>query len=351
MRKYLISVLVIAFTVSMLFIGCKEEVAEAVEEAAPTEEVAEEEVVVEDETAVAEDTSPFIGSEEEVYWMSTFISGHPFWKKVYAGFVDAANALGVTSEYGGGAEFELTSCVAAFEQIAAGMPAGIAVTCMNAPGYIQSINMVMDAGVNVVTFDADSPLSNRLAFLGTGNFAAGAVAARHMAELIGGKGQVATIRAFGLGNAEDRRGGFVWAIEQEYPDIEIVAEVDTEGDNVTGAANFAPVLVQYPDLVGVFGADGAGGLSAAVPIKEAGKTGTIKVVVFDTDTPVLDMIKTGEIDATMVQGLYNMGFWSMTFLYVAKHEISGAPLPSNVDTGVTVLTADNPNFDDFYYDE
>ena len=77
---------------------------------------------------------------------------------------------------------------------------------------------------------------------------------------------------------------------------------------------------------------------------ESGKD--LRVLAFDVDTTVLDKVKNGEIDATVAQGMYNMGFWSMMFLYTEANGLSAKALPQNVDTGVTIVTKEN--VDEYY---
>ncbi|MDR2670218.1 MAG: sugar ABC transporter substrate-binding protein, partial [Oscillospiraceae bacterium] len=71
-----------------------------------------------------------------------------------------------------------------------------------------------------------------------------------------------------------------------------------------------------------------------------------KVLSFDTDSAVLDMIKSGQIQATVAQGTYNMGYWSMRFLFDLAHGLPQKPTPSFVDTGITIVTQEN--VDEYY---
>ena len=64
------------------------------------------------------------------------------------------------------------------------------------------------------------------------------------------------------------------------------------------------------------------------------------------DKTVLDMIKTGDIDATVAQGQYNMGYWSMVMLFTQAHGLADADLPGFVDTGVTIVTKET--VDNYY---
>lgn len=54
-----------------------------------------------------------------------------------------------------------------------------------------TIKKAMDAGIPVVTVDADLPDSGRIAFVGTGNVEAGITGGEKMKELLGDSGKVA----------------------------------------------------------------------------------------------------------------------------------------------------------------
>ena len=58
------------------------------------------------------------------------------------------------------------------------------------------------------------------------------------------------------------------------------------------------------------------------------------------------MIKNGQIAATLAQGTYNMGYLSMKFLYDMAHDLPAKALPSYIDTGITIVTAENA--DEYY---
>src|SRR5690606_22716251 len=82
--------------------------------------------------------------------------------------------LGVRTEYVGPAEYDMNAMIAAFEQAIAKKPNGIVVV-----GFEPSLNPIVekavDAGIPVVTVDADLPDSKRIAFVGTGNVNAGKI--------------------------------------------------------------------------------------------------------------------------------------------------------------------------------
>ena len=118
-----------------------------------------------------------------------------------------------------------------------------------------------------MTFDADSPLSKRYCYLGTGNYNAGAMAARYLAELIGGKGEVAVSTVTGQLNHEERKTGFVETLAREYPNVKVVSVGNDNNDQTRAAVLVSGFLQAYPNLKGVFCTDALGGVGAATAVR------------------------------------------------------------------------------------
>ncbi|WP_026486584.1 substrate-binding domain-containing protein [Caldanaerobius polysaccharolyticus] len=299
--------------------------------------------------------SPLVGSKSEKYVMVTFVSGIEYWKGAYKGMQDAANNLGVTAQYTGANEYDINQEVTVLEQVIAQKPSGILVTAINPDALKEPIDKAIKEGIPVVTFDADSPKSSRYSYLGTSNYDAGVVAARTLAKLVGGKGEVGVITIPGQLNHEERTAGFKDTIAKEFPNMKVVSVQDGKSDQVASAQAMGSMMQAHPNLVGVFTTEASTGVGAATAVKEANKVGKVHIVSFDTDKGTLDNIKEGVIDATIAQGTWNMGYWGMMFLYNIKHNLvhpvggnwqqaKVAPLPASVDTGVNVVTKDNVNY-------
>ena len=255
----------------------------------------------------------FVGNESDEYYMVSFLSGIDYWKHCFEGMEDAGNALGVTTKYTGQTDSDVAGQVAVLEQVIAQSPKGIAVTCVNSTALADTINSAKEQGISVVCFDSDSPTSDRSSYLSTGNSEAGRIAAEYLVPLCGGEGKIAVLYTVGAENSESRVQGFeAWQAND--------------------------------DLVGLFCVDGIAGTAGPTAVAESGKD--LRVLAFDVDTTVLDKVKNGEIDATVAQGMYNMGFWSMMFLYTEANGLSAKALPQNVDTGVTIVTKEN--VDEYY---
>ena len=300
--------------------------------------------------------SPFVGNPKEEYYMVTFVSGIEYWRGCFKGMQDAAKLLGVKAIYTGAPQADVNQEATVLEQVIAKKPAGIAVTCANPDGLKAPINKAIEAGIPVVTFDADSPNSDRYCYLGTSNYNAGAAAARYIGKLLGGQGEVAVSTVTGQLNHEERKAGFVETLAKNYPNIKVVATGNDNNDQTKAATLIAGFLQAHPNLKGVFCTDALGGVGAAAAIREANAIGKVRIVSFDTDKGTLDLIKEGVISASIAQGTWSMGYWSMNFLYNVRHNLVKPvegwrskdinPLPGVVDTGTNVVT--KTNVDAFY---
>lgn len=293
----------------------------------------------------------------QTYYMVTFLSGYSFWTECWRGFQDAAAMLGVEAKYGGTTEYDVNSAVTSLEQVIALNPTGMAVTCMDADAYVDPINNAIDAGIPIVTFDSDSPNSKRTTFLGTSNYQAGVTAADYIGEKLGGKGRVACLTRTGQSNINERIEGFTTELADKYPDIEMVQVVDAGNDENEAATNLSSLLSTDSDIDYIFAALQQAVLGTETALSEAGLTGEIKVVGFDTDKTTLDSIKSGSVEATLSQSPYAEGFWSMIYVYMLANQdciksaddwyAKGFPsLPATGDSGCAVVTADNA---DMYY--
>jgi len=198
----------------------------------------------------------------------------------------------------------------------------------------------MAAGIQVVTFDSDSPQSGRSSYLSTGNEQAGADAAAYFAKMMPNGGKVALLYTVGAENSESRVKGFVNYCVKSAPNLKVSVKVNDKGDQTEATKNMSAALQADSSINGVFCMDGAAGVAGPTAVSESGIKG-IKVMSFDTDSAVLDMIKSGKIEATVAQGTYNMGYWSMNFLYQLSNKLPAKALPGFIDTGTTIVTKDN----------
>ena len=261
----------------------------------------------------------------------------------------AGEHLGVKTEYVGPAEYDMNAMITAFEQAIAKNPDGLVIVGFE-PSLDPIVDKAIEAGIPVVTVDADLPTSKRIAFVGTGNFNAGVTGGKKLADLIGEKGKVAIMTKPGQSNLEERVAGYKKALEA-YPDIELVQIVDTQSDPVVAAQAASALFQKYPDLSGIACVESAGGSGAATAVREAGKAGAVKIVSMDRGNEILEAIEEGIISASIAQQTALMPYYAVKIMYqlnnnnidiTSDNKAAGVlGVPSVVDTGVIVVDESN----------
>ncbi|MDQ0229377.1 substrate-binding domain-containing protein [Metabacillus malikii] len=305
-------------------------------------------------------TNPFSKYDEQLinddgdeYVMVTFQAGIDYWKNAIKGFEDAATELDVYTEYRGATQYDVYEQITVLEQVIAKKPAGIAISAINPDELNTTINKAVEAGIPVVLFDSDAPESAAHTFLGTNNYAAGEAGANKMADLLDGKGKVAVVTLPKQLNHQERTNGFIDTIRDKHPNIEIVAIKDGKGDQLKSEQAARDILQHYPDVNGIFATEANGGVGIANAL-EAYNNNELKIISFDTDKQTLDKIRDGHISATLAQGTWNMGYWSLQFLVQQNEEYDHGlytgttKLPNYVDTGISIVT--NDNVEEYYAD-
>ena len=286
-----------------------------------------------------------LAPRDQLYIEVSAAGGIEYWSDHKLGLKLAGEALGVKTEYLGPATYDLQAMATALEQAIAKKPQGLLVAGFE-PMLEPGINKAVEAGIPVVTVDADLPKSKRVAFVGTGNYEAGLVSGKQAAAILNGKGKIVVTTMPGAYNLQERVRG-VRAALAEHPGIEIIQLLDTQGDTTAITQKCVAVLQQNPDLAAFVSVEAIGGIGAATAVREANKVGAVKIIAMDRSNDVLQSIRKGEIDVTVVQQTALMPQYGLNILYNmynhpmpiskdnAKAGVPGAPI--RIDTGVILV--------------
>jgi len=163
------------------------------------------------------------------------------------------------AELGGGIEFRwigpATADAAAQAQIIDDLVvqrvSGICLSCNDPNALLPAIDRAVDAGIPVITWDADSPKSKRLTNVSIDQAAAGARAAELLVQRAP-KGKLAILTGSPSAlNLQQRLEGFMSVIRR-YPDITVIAS-DPCNDDVQRAVEIVEQRINAtPDLVSYF---------------------------------------------------------------------------------------------------
>lgn len=261
----------------------------------------------------------------------------------------AAEALGVELVFQGGPEFNPTVQVPVLDAVIARSPDAILIAPTDTTQLVEPLRRAHEAGIPVITVDtfigdgvyqtgvgdADFPL----AYIASDNILGGRMAARALAEAIGGEGKVYVSNVNpGISTTDQREEGFKLEIEENFPGIEVLETQFNENDANNAASQLQAVFARNPDLRGVFGANLFSALGAANGVQQAGQTGNIRVVAFDAPTSIVDNLSTGLVDVAIAQHPAEIGYFGVVSAYA---HLTGQSIPTLIGTGFTVITADN----------
>ncbi len=205
-----------------------------------------------------------------------------------------------------------------------------------------------DAGIGVITVDTflgdgdyvNGPVTFPISYIGSDNVEGGRIAARGLAEAIGGEGRVYINSTNpNVSSVEGRVIGFTEVMENEYPDIEIVGVDFNLDDMNTAVSQTAAVLERVPDLAGVFGTNVFSAQGAGTAVINAGLGGEVQVVAYDATQFAIEQLREGVISLVLAQKPFDMGYMAVQFAVADAAGVTS--LPRRVQTGFAIINIDN----------
>jgi ribose transport system substrate-binding protein len=179
---------------------------------------------------------------------------------------------------------------------------------------VPAIRKANDAGIPVLLLDtrideeAAAAVGARVAtYIGSDNFAGGAVAGRALVRALDGRGAVAVIEGIsGHETADQRRLGFLAGIN-DAPGVRVVASQTANWERARAYTVAENLLQAHPELDAVFAANDEMALGAVEAIAAAGRLDDIDVIGFDAIPDALDNIRSGRLAGTVAQFPGEMG--------------------------------------------
>jgi simple sugar transport system substrate-binding protein len=214
---------------------------------------------------------------------------------------------------------------------------GLAISSVSTDALGPVIDRVLAAGIPVVTFNTDNPNSKRLAFAGQDLVQSGREAGKLMSKVLGGKGKVliTTIDAAAQWSI-DRETGAREALKGESG-IEVVQTLNTGTDPQKIYAAVENAMLANPGITGVLSLECCSTPAAGTWVERNKAADRVKVVGFDLLDQTVQLVQSGNIQATIDQAPERQGFEAVNLLV---RFLKGETIDS-IDTGVGVYTKEN----------
>lgn len=219
----------------------------------------------------------------------------------------------------------------------------IIIEALDLESLVAPLRNCQDAGIPVVLMDGKLEGDNENLVVATVEndvYNVGYLQGKSLCEAASGEGKVGYISWVNGGPAATGRiEGFRAAVE-EYPNVEIVSDAETETTTDAAMESINATLQLYPDMKGFCAFFGQAGLSAVSAIGEAGMQETCKLAVSDFDVDFAEYLKEGKIYSCVYLNAPNMGKMAIE----AAYEYLGGEFTETqhlVNSEQTEVTAEN----------
>ena len=270
---------------------------------------------------------------------------HEFWKSIHAGAVRAERELdGVRVIWKGPiVEDDRAAQIEVVETFTAKRVDGIAVAPLDDRALVRPIRAARDAGIPVVILDSGLQDPDAyVSFVATDNYNGGAIAGRAVAEALGQNGGRVILLRYQVGSAStaNREKGFLDEIAK-HPAIEVLSADQYAGPTVETAMTAAETLLTKfgPRQVdAIFCPNESSTYGMLQALRRTGHAGNVRFVGFDVSEKLIEALRDGQLHALVVQNPFRMGYEGVRTTVAAAR---GQSVPPRIDTGVTLVTADN----------
>jgi ribose transport system substrate-binding protein len=267
---------------------------------------------------------------------------HQFWQAVKKGAEDQAKLMNAEIHFQGPAnETMIDKQLEMLDAAIALKPDAIGYAALGTTESVSHLKAANTAGIPVYMFDTAASCPGALGkssdcALGvayTDSKAAGKMAARKMAALVGGKGKVLVVGHSQTNQTGiDRRDGFVNQIKK-YKNITLLTVQYSEGGDALKAQEIvSAALVANPDLKGIYGTNEGVSIGAGQAFKAAKlKKGKVKLIGFDSGKQQMANIKSGLQSGAITQS--PMGIGAKTVEALVNYVRDGKTPKPLIDTG------------------
>jgi simple sugar transport system substrate-binding protein len=257
----------------------------------------------------------------------------PFWSVVKNGVAAGGQDMKVQVDYRAPETFDMVAMSQLIDAAVNQKPAGLIVSIPDASALGPSIQKAVAAGIPVISMNSGSDVSKKLGALlhvGQDEVQAGRIAGAKLKEM-GGKVGLCVNQEVGNVSLDLRCKGFT----EGFGGKVTVLPVSNDPADIRAKVKAAVAADASIDTILALGAGTAGEPSVAA-VKEAGKTGAIRVATFDMSAGFLKSVAAGEAVFAIDQQQYLQGYLPVVFL--ANYAKYGLMPGGDVASGPNLIT-------------
>jgi ribose transport system substrate-binding protein len=201
------------------------------------------------------------------------------------------------------------------------------------------IAQAMAAGIKVVLVDTTlTDPSGAVSQISSDNTAGGADAFQAVAQIVPGGGQVFVVNTKpGISTTDERTAGFAAAAKANSKFSYVGVQYDNDTASLAAQVTLAE-LQKDPGIVAIFATNLFSAEGAATGIRQAGKSGKVKVVGFDAEPDEITALQQGTVQALIAQSPYVIGTDAVDQAVAA---LQGKATTPKIGTKFTIITNAN----------
>ena len=270
------------------------------------------------------------------------MAGDGFYVTMGCGMLaEAKKYPNVTVNIQGPSQFDPTLQNPIIESVTASHPNAIMIAPDDVTASQTPIDQAMNAGIKVVL--VDTTLNNpagAVSQISSDNLAGGADAFTAIKQLVPGGGQVLVVNTKpGISTTDQRTEGFANAAKADPKFSYVGVQYDQDTASLAAQVTLA-ALQKNPGIVGIFATNLFSAEGAATGIRQAGKSGKVKIVGFDADPDQITALKQGTVQALIAQSPYTIGTDAVDQAMAA---LTGKPTTPKIGTKFTIITSADLN--------
>lgn len=227
----------------------------------------------------------------------------PFYISMKDGAEEVAEELGVELIWQGAAEWDYVQQSAIVDNMITDKVDAIIIAPTDINAMVAPLQRAKDAGITVLTVDTN--IEDKEVYVSnitSDNKEGGELAADTLAEMIDNEGKVMVMNLKpGVTTTDLRQEGFIDRIEKEYPKIEVVATEYMDNQATVAAKKVQDVLLNHPDLKGVFATGDVQGIGTAQGLGASNKVGEVQLLSYDASPEQIESLEKGEMQALISQ--------------------------------------------------
>ncbi|MFZ9853845.1 MAG: substrate-binding domain-containing protein [Limisphaerales bacterium] len=274
---------------------------------------------------------------------------HEFWKSIHAGAVKAEKELTAQGTKvklfwkGPLREDDRDQQIQVVENFTARNVSGIVLAPLDSQALVAPVASAAQAKIPTVVIDSDLKSDKQISFVATDNFKGGQMAGEFLAQQLGGKGKVILLRyQVGSASTEAREAGFLDALKKASG-IRLISSDQHAGATRETAYQVSQNLLNRfgREVDGIFCPNETATIAMTKALRDIGRAGgQVKLVGFDSGSQSVLDLKSGDVQALVVQDPLKMGYLGV--MTVVQH-LRGKPVEKRIDTGVSLVTKANMN--------